>query len=160
MKKPITWLPCFIAQKRKKLQQDLIKLYIWCCGGSQFFVVFQDWWRQHFRYPPPPCQQTSAFQIPLPLLKSADVLYGRPLFILLANNVIKEVYKNSTRIMFSFHEMSYIHMPARSSSWIMTPWLHFGCEQIVFKPDGSQFNLRKMHCSLLPRRCSCFHCAA
>ena len=32
----------------------------------------------------------------------------------------------------------------------MTLWLHFGCEQIVFKPDGSQFNLRKMHCSLLP----------
>ena len=37
---------------------------------------------------------------------------------------------------------------------MMTLWLHFGCEQIVFKPDGSQFNLRKMHCSLLPRRSS------
>ena len=34
---------------------------------------------------------------------------------------------------------------------MMTLWLHFGCEQIVFKPDGSQFNLRKMHCSLLLR---------
>ena len=28
----------------------------------------------------------------------------------------------------------------------------FWLKQIVFKPDGSQFNLRKMHCSLLPRR--------